>query len=62
MKLNREEIRLLSEAMVSLILSESKAERNNKVQRLMSLDKKLYKFFLSQLTEKDLKSERFLND
>ncbi len=57
MKLTRNQRGILSEAIVSLTISEAKAGRDNKVRECLLLDKILYKYFLSQMTEEDFKEE-----
>jgi len=57
MKLSRDQRGLLSDAIVSLSISEARAGRENKARECLVLDKILYKYFLSQLTEEDFKEE-----
>lgn len=55
MKLTKQQRELLSEALISLSLKEAKEGRPYKAIELVNLDRILFKFFISQLTEGDFK-------
>lgn len=55
MKLSKDEIGLLSEAMISLMISESRAGRNEKANQCIILNWNLVEYFLSQLSEEEKK-------
>ena len=58
MKLSLKQIKMLSEAILSLAFSESEAGRSEKSVELLKLDRTVYKHFMNLLTEEDYDNYR----